>query len=42
VDPWPVKANGQGLSLSRIDPHAYGNDPENWKAATPSPGLANN
>jgi hypothetical protein len=41
VDPWPVKANGQGLSLSRIDPHAYGNDPENWKAATPSPGQAN-
>ena len=38
MDPWAVQANGQGLSLSRIDPHAYGNDPENWKAATPLPG----
>jgi hypothetical protein len=41
MDPWPVQANGQGQSLSRLDPHAYGNDPDNWKAATPSPGRAN-
>ncbi len=40
ADPWPVKANGQGSSLTRIDPTAYGNDPANWKAATPSPGSA--
>jgi len=41
VDPWPVQADGQGLSLSRIDPGIYGNDPANWHAATPSPGLPN-
>ena len=41
IDPWPVKADGQGSSLSRIDPAAYGNDPANWQAATPSPGSAN-
>ncbi len=40
VDPWPVEADGQGKSLHRIDPHAYGNDPENWRAAIPSPGRA--
>jgi hypothetical protein len=41
VDPWPVQADGQGSSLSRIDPTAYGNDPTNWQAGTPSPGRAN-
>ena len=41
VDPWPVQADGQGSSLSRIDPAAYGNDPTNWQAGTPSPGRAN-
>ncbi|HPC96565.1 MAG TPA: lamin tail domain-containing protein [Sedimentisphaerales bacterium] len=39
VDPWPVEADGQGLSLHRIDPSAYGNDPINWKAAAPTPGV---
>jgi hypothetical protein len=39
VDPWPVAADGQGLSLHRIDPTAYGNDPANWKAAPPDPGA---
>jgi hypothetical protein len=38
ADPWPAEADGQGRSLSRIDPHAYGNDPENWHATPPSPG----
>ncbi len=38
IDPWPVEADGTGLSLTRIDPAAYGNNPENWKAAAPSPG----
>ncbi len=38
VDTWPVEANGTGKSLVRIDPHAYGNDPVNWRAAVPSPG----
>jgi len=41
VDPWPAEADGQGKSLSRIDPHTYGNDPASWRAAAPSPGRAN-
>jgi hypothetical protein len=41
VDPWPIETDGQGKSLSRIDSQAYGNDPENWQAAVPSPGRAN-
>lgn len=40
VDPWPIETDGQGLSLNRIDPEAYGNDSANWQAATPSPGLS--
>ncbi len=28
--PWPTEADGQGLSLLRIDVAAYGNDPANW------------
>jgi hypothetical protein len=42
TDPWPTKADGQGSSLSRTTPAAYGNDASNWHAATPSPGKANN
>jgi hypothetical protein len=38
VDPWPAEADGQGMSLSRIDAQTYGNDPANWQAAAPSPG----
>ena len=41
LDPWPAEADGQGGSLSRIDPQAYGNDPENWKAGDASPGSVN-
>jgi hypothetical protein len=36
---WPVSADRTGQSLTRIDPMAYGNDPANWQAAEPSPGL---
>jgi hypothetical protein len=36
--PWPVSADGQGHSLTRINPAAYGNDVGNWTAAAPSPG----
>jgi hypothetical protein len=39
IDPWPAEANGQGASLTRIYPNRYGNDPDNWQAATPSPGT---
>ena len=38
VDPWPVAADGDGSALGRISVSAYGNDPANWRAVTPSPG----
>ena len=38
VDLWPVEADGSGLSLARLAPADYGNDPQNWIAAEPSPG----
>ena len=41
VDLWPKQADAGGKSLSRKVPTAYGNDPNNWQAATPSPGVAN-
>jgi hypothetical protein len=41
VDNWPVQADGFGYSLSRRLSSAYGNDVANWKAASPSPGVAN-
>ena len=41
VDLWPVQADGSGKSLSRKVPASYGNDPNNWQAATPTPGSAN-
>jgi hypothetical protein len=41
VDLWPTEADGLGKSLSRKDPNDYGNDVINWKAAVPSPGVAN-
>jgi hypothetical protein len=41
ADPWPVQADGQGSSLSRTAAAAYGNDPDNWHAAAPSPGSTN-
>ena len=37
-DPWPIEPDGYGPSLTRRDPADYGNDPENWTAANPSPG----
>ncbi|MDH4240635.1 MAG: lamin tail domain-containing protein, partial [Phycisphaerae bacterium] len=41
VDLWPREADGLGKSLSRKVSTDYGNDVDNWKAATPSPGVAN-
>ncbi len=41
IDPWPREADGLGLSLNRRAPTRYGNDPNNWEAAIPSPGSAN-
>lgn len=37
--PWPLAADGAGASLQRITNAAYGNDPINWLAATPTPGT---
>ncbi len=36
--PWPADADGLGLSLMRITPPLYGNEPANWQGAVPSPG----
>ncbi len=41
VDLWPIEADGSGDSLASIDPNLYGNDPNNWAAASPSPGATN-
>jgi len=38
VDLWPTVPDGGGASLSRLFPQYYGNDPNNWAAAIPSPG----
>ena len=38
VDLWPIEADGDGNSLTRIDPNSYGNDPNNWAPASPTPG----
>jgi hypothetical protein len=38
VDLWPVEADGNGMALSRKITSDYGNDPDNWLAATASPG----
>lgn len=42
IDPWPGDADGYGLSLSRLLPTRYGNDPNNWQARFPTPGASNN
>ena len=39
--PWPPEADGGGASLQRDVPSAYGNDPANWRAESPTPGYAN-
>jgi hypothetical protein len=36
---WPVAADGQGKSLTRLNEAAYGNDVVNWIASDPTPGL---
>ncbi|MFC1603492.1 lamin tail domain-containing protein [Planctomycetota bacterium] len=37
-DPWPTEPDDSDKSLMRIVPADYGNDPDNWTAANPSPG----
>ena len=38
IDLWPVDPDGQGASLTRENAAEYGNDPDNWISALPSPG----
>ncbi len=37
--PWPAAADGCGASLQRLNSSAYGDDPVNWIAASPTPGA---
>lgn len=37
--PWPLEADGQGKSLYRVHPLAYGNDPASWTAISPLNSL---
>lgn len=37
--PWPTEPDGNGMTLQRIDTEAYGNDPSNWVAGNPRPGV---
>ncbi len=39
--PWPLGADGDGPSLQRLAPTAYGNEPTNWFASGITPGAAN-
>jgi hypothetical protein len=38
IDLWPIKPDGDGMALTRKVPTDYGNDPDNWTIAAPSPG----
>jgi len=37
IDLWPIEPDGQGESLTRKNAADYGNDPDNWISAPPSP-----
>jgi hypothetical protein len=41
VDLWPASTDGYGESLTRKVLSDYGNDPVNWTASEPSPGIVN-
>lgn len=40
VLPWPLQADGSGLSLQRVNAAPNANAPNNWTAAVPTPGNA--
>ena len=37
--PWPLAADGGGVSLNRVSPTAFGDFATSWNAASPSPGA---
>ncbi|MBA7481158.1 hypothetical protein ES707_16628 [subsurface metagenome] len=39
TDPWSTEPDGLGSSLIRDDVNLYANDPNNWQATTPTPGM---
>jgi len=41
IDLWPRDPDGVGKSLARKTGSDYGNDPDNWTASAPSPGVIN-
>jgi hypothetical protein len=41
IDLWPKGPDDGWVSLSRISPQDYGNDPDNWTASALSPGIIN-
>jgi hypothetical protein len=41
VDRWPTDPDDGLVSLSRVSPQNYGNDPDNWTVSEPSPGTVN-
>jgi len=38
--PWPTEPGTDFLSLSRVSPGAWGNDPASWVALAPTPGTS--
>ena len=38
LPPWPTSADGLGMSLQRVSPTGYANEPTNWVAAAPAQG----
>jgi hypothetical protein len=41
LSPWPTNASATGDSLQRLVGGDYGDDPVNWRAASPTAGAAN-
>jgi hypothetical protein len=37
--PWPDEAAGKGAAIGRIQPGKFGDDPSNWQAVSPPPGI---
>ena len=39
IAPWPVEADGTGVSLQRLGTDSFGSDAANWEARNPNPGT---